>query len=400
MSLLAQTSTSIWTDSRFVLIALAIIIVLVLLWATSLRARLMKAVTQQADQSRRDVEIEHLYAELVEHASDVILRLDRNGQILAINKSGAQMLGYSPEQLIGKNITSFMASGVQQTVAVEGSKEYSMADMVLRDRFGEPVHLEMSLHRERVDGQTRSAEIIARNITERRRFETQMRQNERMQAMGLLAGGVAHDFNNYLTVILNFADLAIESQPNDEVKQMLTEIRKAGLLASEMSRHMIDFSRRQAQPPSHLDLNTVIVDLKRMLHSALGRQIELKLQLATGLPPVLADMGSLEQMLINLVLNARDALNDTGKVTIRTLPGQINKNVILEVSDTGSGIDPADKARVFQPFFTTKAESKGTGLGLASVQRIMLKLGGSIDVESTPGQGATFRLVFPIASVK
>lgn len=387
-----------WDDGRIVLITIAVVAIVVMIWATFLRSALMKQVSQHREQAAQDQKLEHLYAELVEHASDVVLRLDRYGTIIAINKAGADLLGFPIGELIGKSLSKFMPESTSDSLTFEGSKEYAMSDLVLLDRQREPVNLEMSLRRERVDGKTRSVEIIARNITERRRYEAQLRQSERMQAMGLLAGGVAHDFNNYLTVILNFTDLALESQPNEEISQMLAEIRKAGLLASEMSRHMIDFSRRQVKPPSKLHLNAIINDLQRMLHSALGKQIELKLQLATGLPGVMADVGSLEQMLMNLILNARDAISDGGKVTIRTLPGEPNKTVVLEVSDTGAGIDAATQAKLFQPFFTTKEPDKGTGLGLASVQRIMLKLGGSVQVESKSGEGTTIRLIFPVAA--
>ena len=132
-----------------------------------------------------------------------------------------------------------------------------------------------------------------------------------------------------------------------------------------------------------------------MLHSALGKQIEMRFQMTSGLPDILADVGSLEQILMNLVLNARDAISDLGKVTIRTLPLENGKKVLLEITDTGQGIDEATKARLFHPFFTTKEPDKGTGLGLASVQRLMHKMGGSIAVESQLGKGTTFRLEFP-----
>lgn len=397
MIILAQNSTSMWENGRFVLVSLAIMAIVVLIWATWLRIHLLKQIAQNKERSEQDQNLEHLYAELVEHASDVILRLDRVGNILAINRAGVLLLGYPKEELIGQGLGKFMPSEMAEPISFESSKEYALGDLVLLNKNQQQIQLEMSLRRERVDGKTRSAEIIARNVTERRRLEAQLRQSERMQAMGLLAGGVAHDFNNYLTVILNFADLSLESNPSEEIKQMLIEIRKAGLLASEMSRHMIDFSRRQVAPPQRVNLNSIILDQQRLLHSALGKQIEMKVQLTSGLPEILADVGSLEQILMNLVLNARDAITDLGKVTIRTLPIENAQKVLLEITDTGQGIDEATKARLFQPFFTTKEPDKGTGLGLASVQRLMLKMGGSIDVESKTGQGTTFRLVFSAA---
>ncbi|MFT3883444.1 MAG: ATP-binding protein [Gemmatales bacterium] len=394
---IADNSTSMWDNGRIVLVSLAVLAIVVLIGATWLRIHLIRQITRNQQRDARDQNLEHLYAELVEHASDIILRLDRIGNILAINKAGVTLLGYPKEALIGKNVTELMPGDADEPISFESSKEYALGDMLLLDKNQQQIQLEMSLRRERVDGKTRSIEIIARNVTERRRLEAQLRQSERMQAMGLLAGGVAHDFNNYLTVILNFSDLALESHSLDEVKQMLVEIRKAGLLASEMSRHMIDFSRRQVAPPQRVNLNSIITDQQRMLHSALGKQIEMKVQLTSGLPEIVADVGSLEQILMNLVLNARDAISVLGKITIRTLPIENAKKVLLEITDTGQGIDEATKAKLFQPFFTTKEPDKGTGLGLASVQRLMLKMGGSIHVESQLGQGTTFRLVFPAA---
>lgn len=394
--MLAQIPT-FWNDGRFLLVSIAALTIALLVWATWLRARLMKQASLQKAQQERGSQQEHFYAELVEHASDVIFRLDRVGTILAINKAGAELLGYKKEDLIGKNLSDFAQTGSSDSLSLDGSKEYVRGNLVLMDKDQQQVHLEMSLRRDRVEGKTVCVEVIARNVTERRRFEAQLRQSERMQAMGLLAGGVAHDFNNYLTVILNFADLALEAETSEDIKQMLVEIRKAGLIASEMSRHMLDFSRRQMQSPQKLRLNMVITDLQRMLHSALGKKIDLKLQLTTGLPEIRADVGSVEQVLMNLVLNARDAIADAGKVTIRTLPDAANQRVLMEISDTGSGMDAATQANLFQPFFTTKDATKGTGLGLSSVQRIMLKLGGSIHVDSKVGEGSTFRLSFPVA---
>lgn len=385
-----------WEDGRFILISLAIVATLVMLWALWLRSQLKSQITRNKEHRQQDQQLDTLYSELVEHASDVILRLDRSGIILAINKAGTTILGYPKEELLQQNIAKFMPTDTVEPISFEGSKEYTLGDLYLLNKNQQMVQLEMSLRRERVDGKTRSAEIIARNVTERRLLEAQLRLSERMQAMGLLAGGVAHDFNNYLTVILNFADLALESQPAEEVRQMLVEIRKAGVLASEMSRQMIDFSRRQLTAPKKINLNTIINDQKKLLHSALGRQIEMKFQLTSGLPDILADVGSLEQILMNLVLNARDAIKDQGKVTIRTIPIENNKKVLLEITDTGQGFDEATKAKLFQPFFTTKEPDKGTGLGLASVQRLMHKMSGSVTVESQPGQGTTFRLVFPV----
>lgn len=396
MFVLALFNMTMPESGWLALILFIVIILLLMIWAIWLRAKLLDELRKKKEDQTQEKNLSDLYAEMVEYASDVVLRLDRSGNILAINRAGAALLGYTQANLIGKNISEFTQNIVTESAVFDGSKEHAQADLILLDREKQPVHLEMSLRRERVEGKTRSLEIIARNTTERRLLEAQFRHGERMQAMGLLAGGVAHDFNNYLTVILNFADLAMEVEPTEDVKQMLMEIRKAALVASEMSRHMLDFSRRQIKPPQKLDLNTIIQDSQRMLHSALGKQITLKLQLSSGLPSIFADIGLVEQVLMNLVLNARDAIPEVGKVTIRSLPVDGTK-VMLEIEDTGSGIEAATLPKLFQPFFTTKEPGKGTGLGLASVHRIMNKLGGSIQVNSQLGKGTIFQLTFPAA---
>ncbi len=398
--ILAQTASPFWEDGRFILISLAFIALIIMIWATYLRIALTRQLKENKEQAIHDEEHAKLYAELIEHASDVVFRLDRNGNILAINNAGVELLGFPREKLLGTNLTQYMQRADGDSVFFEGSKERALSDLVLLSKDKQPVVLEMNLRRERTEaGKTKSVEVIARNVTERRRLEAQLRQSERMQAMGLLAGGIAHDFNNHLTVVLNFADLALEAKPSEDVASMLKEIRKAAIVASEMSRQMLDFSRRQVTIPVKVHLNTIISDCQRMLKSALGTGIDLKLNLATGLPRILADLGSVEQVLLNLILNARDAITDAGRVTIRTLPSEVDdKKVLLEITDTGAGMDEATQAQLFQPFFTTKETGKGTGLGLASVQRIVHKMGGTITVKSKLGQGTTFQLAFPVAN--
>jgi PAS domain S-box-containing protein len=380
--------------------AYPIIVALILaLISLTIALRLLRQVRNRTFQMRQTAvygqENEKLYAEMVEHASDVIFRLDHDGRIVAMNRSGQQLLGYSLNDLTGKRITDLVppeqVSGLSQ---IDGSQEYGAGEVVLLNAQQQPVYLELSLRRERVDGQTRSIEIIARNITERRRLEVQHRQTERMQAMGLLAGGVAHDFNNYLTVILNFAELALETQLDPDVRNMIQEIRQASQTAADMSRQMLDFSRHQPHTFRPINLNQVITNLQAMLQSGMGKKIELKLELTAGIPKVVADLGSVEQMLLNLALNARDAMPEGGKLTIRTFSPN-EKRVILELADTGIGMDKETQSRLFEPFFTTKEAGKGTGLGLATVHRIVMKSGAKIVVESELKKGTTFRIDFP-----
>jgi PAS domain S-box-containing protein len=381
--------------ANYVVIAALVLALICLVSAIRLLRQVREKTSQLHQTAAHGQEREKLYAEMVEHASDIIFRLDHEGRIVAMNKAGQQLLGYALDALIGKRITDLVppeqVSGLSQ---IEGSQEYGAGEIVLLNAQQQPVYLELSLRRERVDGQTRSIEIIARNITERRRLEVQHRQTERMQAMGLLAGGVAHDFNNYLTVIINFADLALETQLDPDVRNMVQEIRNASQNAADMSRQMLDFSRRQTHTLRPISLNQAISNLQAMLQSGLGKKLELKLELTVGMPKIIADLGSLEQMLLNLALNARDAMPEGGQLTIRTF-ARDGKRVLLELIDTGVGMDKETKSRLFEPFFTTKEAGKGTGLGLATVQRIVMKSGAKISVDSEPGKGTTFRIDFP-----
>lgn len=337
------------------------------------------------------------YDELVEHASDIIFRLKSNGDIVSINQAGVKLLGFPKEELVGKNLSQFMEELHSDSMIRDGSKEYSQRELILIDRKKQRVYLEMSLRRERVQGKTRSVEVIARNVTERRWLEAQLRQNERLHAMGLLAGGIAHDFNNYLTVIINYVDLALETKPSEEVAHMLEQIRKAGTTAADVSRSMLEFSRRQNSTNNRVNLNRVITQSERMLQTALGKKAELKLQLASGLKDIRGDAGSVEQVLLNLIVHAKDNILDQGKVLIRTLPGEDNRHIVLEIKDTGKAMTDAELTNLFQPFFTTLIEDQTIGLGLASVQRIIHKLGGTIKATSQPDQGTTFLIRWPLA---
>jgi two-component system, cell cycle sensor histidine kinase and response regulator CckA len=346
--------------------------------------------TGQAEQA----DLIKLYAELVESASDVIFQLDADGRIIAMNQAGARMLGIDRESLLGRKLSEFLPPSLSKTFEMEGSKEYNLGELTLLDSQRRPVFLETSFRRQRVDGKVKSIEVIARNVTERRGLETQVRQSERMQAMGFLAGGVAHDFNNYLTIINTYVDLAQETTKDTEITSLLGEIRSAVRGAARMAQLMLDFSRGQSLPPKPVNLNELITSMQKLLQGSVGKSITLDVQLGTAIPKIIIDRGSLEQVLLNLVLNARDAMPQGGRVTIKTSTRPPNY-AVLEISDTGQGMDDETKTQIFQPFFTTKQEGKGTGLGLATVQRVIMKANGKIQVDSKPGEGTTFRLEFP-----
>jgi signal transduction histidine kinase len=241
--------------------------------------------------------------------------------------------------------------------------------------------------------------------TKRKIFEEQLIQSQKLEAVGRLAGGVAHDFNNLLTAIIGYSQLSLGGlQADNPLRRNLEEIRKAGERAAALTRQLLAFSRQQVMQTKVIDLNTVIAELERMLGRMLGEDIELRTTLREGLGSVKADPGQLEQVIMNLVVNARDAMPSGGKVTIETANVYLGETyavqhpgayVMLAVSDTGAGIDEETQKRVFEPFFTTEKVGKGTGLGLSTVYGIVKQSGGNIWVYSEPGKGTTFSTYLP-----
>ena len=250
---------------------------------------------------------------------------------------------------------------------------------------------------------------IAVDSTERRQLEEQLRQAQKMEAIGKLAGGVAHDFNNIVTIITGYSDMLLSQiGPEDPMRRALEQIKKAGDRAHSLTRQLLAFSRRQMLQPKVLDLNAVVTNLEPMLQRLIGENIELATVMKPGLGQVRADPGLIEQVIMNLAINARDAMPQGGKVLIETdnvvldeayarlhLPTQPGSYVCLAMSDTGCGMDAATQSRIFEPFFTTKEKDKGTGLGLSMVYGIVKQSDGYIWVYSERGQGTTFKIYLP-----
>jgi two-component system, cell cycle sensor histidine kinase and response regulator CckA len=353
----------------------------------------------------------------VEQTADVVVMTDCEGAIEYVNPAFEKLTGYRREEVLGQN-PRLLKSGAQdvrfyqelwQTIR---RGEVYRGVMVNRKKSGELYYAEKTITPVH-DSAGRITHFISndRDITERRKLEEQLAQVQKMDAIGQLAGGVAHDFNNLLMVISSYAELMMDAlEPDSPLRHNGDEILKASRRAAGLTRQLLTFSRKQVQTLRVLDLNSVLQDICKTLPRLIGEDIQLSLQLAEGLWPIKADAVQVEQILMNLATNARDAMPHGGQLSIATRNVELDdaycrlhpearggEYILLAVSDSGSGIDPAVLPHIFEPFFTTKEKGKGTGLGLATIYGIIKQSGGHISVQSESGAGATFQIFLPRA---
>jgi PAS domain S-box-containing protein len=371
-------------------------------------------------QARSEEEIrdsETRYRRLFEAAQDGILILDANtGLIMDVNPFLMQLLDYSHQEFVGKELWEIglfkdAAASKAAFQELQSRKYVSYDDLPLETRAGRAINVEFVSNVYRVNGK-KVIQCNIRDITTRKRTELtgqQVRQAQKMEAVGQLAGGVAHDFNNLLGVILGYCEI-LETRTDlvETSRKMIEQIRNAGISAKDLTRHLLAFSRRQVLQPVFLDLNAIVKHTETMLGRMLGDNVTLNSVLSHDLGTVRADPGQIEQILMNLAVNARDAMPQGGKITIRTANVTIDQAyvrqhpylklgpyVMLTVSDTGIGMDAETRARIFEPFFSTKADGKGTGLGLSTVFGIVKQSAGAINAYSEPGHGTKFKVYFP-----
>jgi len=360
-------------------------------------------------------EREEYFRSLIEQAMDIIAVLDADGAVRYASPSVLPLLGYGAEELVGQHIFDLVHPddiGPALRVFAEGvatGQGGRLLGLQVRHRDGSYRSLEAIGRYLLDDPVVRGVVINARDVTERRSLERQLLQAQKMEAVGRLAGGIAHDFNNVLTAIFGYADLLTEEFPaGSPARQDLEEIRKAATRASALTRQLLAFSRQQVLAPVVLSVNDLVDDVGKMLRRLVGEDVELRLILARDAGNVRADSGQLQQVIMNLVVNARDAMPTGGKLVIETADAELTEQyaelhqavipgryVMLAVSDTGVGMDAQTKARIFEPFFTTKEKGKGTGLGLSTVYGIVKQSGGYVWVYSEPGHGTTFKLYLP-----
>jgi two-component system cell cycle sensor histidine kinase/response regulator CckA len=365
-------------------------------------------------------ESERLYRSTFDWAPLGIAHVGLDGRWLRVNRRLCELLGRSAEELQGPSADGL---GLSEPVAGEAESLLQMIRGVqescsfdekrYRRRDGTIVwtRVNVSVHRNS-DGTAAYFIQVIEDVTERRILEAQMRQASKMDAVGQLASGVAHDFNNLLSVILSYSQmLAADLKEGDPMRADLNEIQSAGMRAVALTRQLLAFSRQQVLQPQVVDLADIVGGLKNMLRRLIGEDIELTVAGDAGLGKILVDPGQMEQVIVNLAVNARDAMPQGGKLTIETAAVVIDEryaaehvgaktgpHVMLAVSDTGVGMDRATQSRMFEPFFTTKEAGKGTGLGLATVFGIVRQSGGTIWVYSEPGKGTAFKLYFPSTS--
>jgi PAS domain S-box-containing protein len=355
------------------------------------------------------------FRSVVEDAPYGIYRASTSGRFLQVNPALQKMLGYElGEELLGKDLASdiFRHAGEYQRLSELLTRMEEVKDIELewKRQDGAPITVRCSGRRiNDENGAPAYFEMFTEDVTEKRVLERQLRMAQKMEAIGRLSGGIAHDFNNHLGVIIGYSGVLNKAlSTNPALREHALEIEKAGQRAASLTKQLLAFSRQQVLTPAVLNLNTLTSDMEKMLPRLLGEDIEVSLALDPELGDVKADQSQIEQVIMNLAVNARDAMLMGGKLRIQTAnaeldraytwnhPGsKVGKYVMLTVSDTGMGMDPATLAHIFEPFFTTKERGKGTGLGLATVYGIVKQSDGYIWVDSAPGNGASFQIYLP-----
>ncbi len=356
------------------------------------------------------------YRSLVQSAVYGIYRSSLEGRFFDVNPALITMLGYdSAEEVLALDpkLDVFVDPSEQMRVMAEFRRGARLDNVEVRWKRKDGSAITVRLSGRVVNNPEETAEvveIIAEDITERRVLENQFRQAQKMEAVGRLAGGVAHDFNNLLMVISGYAEVLLEhTRKNDPLYAKIEAIHQATDRATTLTRQLLAFSRKQLLELKVVDLNIIVEDIKRLLRPLIGENIELQTQLAPDLGRTRADAGQIEQVLMNLVVNSKDAMPNGGKIIIQSANARLNHEdvrreysyiqpglyVVLSVTDTGEGMDKETQLRIFEPFFTTKEKGKGTGLGLSTVYGIIKQSGGYVLVQSEPGQGTTFRIYLP-----
>jgi PAS domain S-box-containing protein len=329
-------------------------------------------------------------------------------EFLDVNKAAIARYGYSRDEFLSMRIADLRPAEDEPRAPKSVSRNQALVMWRHRVKDGRIIDVEVLVHDTIYEGR-RAALAVLIDVTQRRLLEEQLRQAQKMEAVGMLAGGIAHDFNNLLTIITGYSQLILNTlSEGDANRGAVEQIMKAGERAAALTRQLLAFSRRQVLQPKVMDLNQLVAGLGVMLRRLIGEDIDLRLVMGPELGRVNADPGQMEQVIMNLAVNSRDAMPKGGALTIETMNADLDSAyvkshiavrpgsyVMLAVSDTGIGMDEETQAHLFEPFYTTKTEGRGTGLGLSIVFGIVKQSGGNIEVYSEPGQGTSVKIYLP-----
>jgi two-component system, cell cycle sensor histidine kinase and response regulator CckA len=363
---------------------------------------------------------EDRFRQFFEGAADVMFETDDEGYFRFVNPAATRLFGYDAQEILGRRFTEFIRDDHRRRIfdhyrnQADRREPASYVEFPALAKSGDEIWVGQNAWLV-VDagGRFRGMRAIARDINDRLRLDERLRDAQKMEAVGRLAGGIAHDFNNLLTAIRGNAELITQRSRGDALLSAeLDAILHAADRAATLTRQLLAFSRKQEVTASRVNLNELVDNVTRMASRVIGPNVQLEVRTGSTLRPVFADPSQLEQMLLNLILNARDALPDGGRVVIRTTNVTIREGsaeavntglpagryVLLQVSDDGVGMDRATQARIFEPFFTTKEPGRGTGLGLATVYGTVRQMGGAVSVKSARNRGATFSIHIPAAA--
>jgi PAS domain S-box-containing protein len=410
------------SDTRLALACLMVsqaVLFVGLVWALALRLNRADRERQSAKKALHKSEeiLEQTYRSMFEESIIGIFRTTPDGRFLNLNPAMAHIFGYdSPQQMMAAvtdipkqlYVESGLRAEFNRLLAAQGEVRDFECQVFRKD--GSKMWISSNARAVRQGGVITRYDGTFEDITGRKALEDQLRQSQKMEAIGRLAGGIAHDFNNAIGVIVGYGALLKEGLAgNDTLRRYAEEVGKAGHRAAALTRQLLAFSRKQVIQPTILDLNGVVSDTEKMLRRLIGEDVDLVFLREPNLSRIRADRGQVDQILMNLAVNARDAMPQGGKLVIQTANAELDETnlsqhayakpgryVMLSVSDTGCGMDKETQARIFEPFFTTKGEGVGTGLGLSTVYGVVKQSGGYIWVYSEPGKGARFKIYFPL----